>query len=143
MAGEAEVNRVGIALARLDAAAQSEGIEPGSYLGGWVAAQRDLVEALYGLEQNRAEQMQGALTMAKATTEAGAETMRLQVEAMASPLVAAAGGLDSSQRWCGHTPGPGRCRQCQGSSGAPLWRPRTRRLGQRRHGSRLHLPRIQ
>ncbi len=82
MAAEAEGSRVGAALARLDAAAQSEGIEPGSYLGGWAAAQRDLVEALYALEQNRAEQMLGTLAITKATTEAGAETMRLQVEAM-------------------------------------------------------------
>ncbi len=82
MAGEAEVSRVGIALARLDAAAQSEGIEPGSYLGGWVAAQRDLVEALYDLEQTRAAQTQGVLATAKAAAEAGAETMRHQVEAM-------------------------------------------------------------
>ncbi len=82
MAGEAEVSRVSIALARLDAAAQSEGIEPSSYLGGWVAAQRDLVEALYDLEQTRAAQTQGVLATAKAAAEAGAETMRHQVEAM-------------------------------------------------------------
>ena len=77
-----EVSRVGAALARLDCAAQSEGIEPGSYLGGWVAAQRDLVEAMYGLEQKREAQLQDVLTTAKATAEAGAATARLQVEAM-------------------------------------------------------------
>ena len=82
MATEAEISRVGTALARLDAAAQSEGIEPGSYLGGWAAAQRELVEALYALEQNRAAQTQDVLTTAKAAAEANAETMRLQVEAM-------------------------------------------------------------
>jgi hypothetical protein len=77
-----EVSRVGAALARLDSAAQSEGIEPGSYLGGWAAAQRELVEAMYGLEQKREAQLQDVLTTAKATTVAGAETARLQVEAM-------------------------------------------------------------
>ncbi len=82
MATDAQISRADTALARLDAAAQSEGIEPGSYLGGWAAAQRDLVEALFALEHNRAEQMQGMLAMTKATTEAGTETMRLQVEAM-------------------------------------------------------------
>ncbi len=77
-----EGSRVETALAHLDAAAKNDGIEPGTYLGGWVAVQRDLVEALYALEQNRAEQMQGMLAMTKATAEANAETMRLQVEAM-------------------------------------------------------------
>lgn len=77
-----EVSRVGAALARLDLAAQNERIEPGSYLGSWVAAQRDLVEALYGLEQNREAQSHDVLAKAKAVVEAGAETMRLQVEAM-------------------------------------------------------------
>ncbi len=77
-----EGSRVETALAHLDAAAKNDGIEPGTYLGGWVAVQRDLVEALYALEQDRAEQMQGTLAITKATTEAGAETMRLQVEAM-------------------------------------------------------------
>ena len=77
-----EVSRVGAALARLDSAAQSEGIEPGSYLGGWVAAQRDLVEAMYGLEQKREAQLQDVLATAKTAAEAGAATVRLQVEAM-------------------------------------------------------------
>ena len=77
-----EVGRVGAALARLDCAAQSEGIEPGSYLGGWVAAQRDLVEAMYGLEQAREAQLRDVLATAKAAAEAGAATVRLQVEAM-------------------------------------------------------------
>ncbi len=77
-----EVSRVGTALARLDSAAQSEGIEPGSYLGGWVTAQRDLVEAMYGLEQKREAQLQDVLTTARTSAEAGAETARLQVEAM-------------------------------------------------------------
>jgi hypothetical protein len=77
-----EVSRVGTALARLDSAAQSEGIEPGSYLGGWAAAQRELVEAMYGLEQKREAQLQDVLTTAKATAVVGAETARLQVDAM-------------------------------------------------------------
>lgn len=77
-----EGSRVEIALARLDTAAKNDGIEPGTYLGGWADAQRDLVEALLGLEQRREAQLQDVLTTAKATAEAGAETMRHQAEAM-------------------------------------------------------------
>jgi hypothetical protein len=77
-----ESSRVEIALARLDTAAKNDGIEPGTYLGGWADAQRDLVQALYALEQTREAQSQDVLTKAKAAAEAGAETMRLQVEAM-------------------------------------------------------------
>ena len=77
-----ESTRVEVALARLDVAAKNDGIEPGTYLGGWVEAQRDLVEALLGLENRRETQSQDVLDKAKAVTEASAETARLQVEAM-------------------------------------------------------------
>lgn len=77
-----EESRVEIALARLDIAAKNDGIEPGTYLGGWADAQRDLVEALLGLEQRREAQLQDVLTTAKAAAQAGAETMRHQAEAM-------------------------------------------------------------
>jgi len=77
-----EGSRVEIALARLDAAAQNDGIEPGTYLGGWVAANRELLEAMFGLEQRRETQLQDVLTTAKAVAQAGAETMRHQAEAM-------------------------------------------------------------
>lgn len=77
-----ESTRVEVALARLDIAAKNDGIEPGTYLGGWVEAQRDLVEALLGLEHRRETQSQDVITRAKAVTEASAETARLQVEAM-------------------------------------------------------------
>lgn len=77
-----EESRVEFALARLDIAAQNDGIEPGTYLGGWTDALRDLAEAMYGVEQKREARMEGHLATAKAAAEAGAETMRLQVEAM-------------------------------------------------------------
>lgn len=77
-----EASRVEIALARLDIAARNDGIEPGTYLGGWADAQRDLVEALLGLEQRREVQLQDVLTTAKVAAQAGAETMRHQAEAM-------------------------------------------------------------
>ena len=77
-----EESRVEFALARLDVAAQNDGIEPGTYLGGWTDALRDLAEAMYGVEQKREARMEGHLATAKAAAEAGAETMRLQVEAM-------------------------------------------------------------
>ena len=81
-----ESARVEVALARLDAAAKNDGIEPGTYLGGWVEAQRDLVETLLGLEHRREVQTEEVITRAKAAAEAGAETMRLQVEAMQTEL---------------------------------------------------------
>ena len=77
-----EVSRVETALGRLDAAAKNDGIEPGTYLWGWHVASRDLVEAMYGLEQRREAQLQEVFTTAKAAAEAGAVTARLQVEAM-------------------------------------------------------------
>jgi len=77
-----ELTRVGTAIDLLDAAGHEEGITPDTYLGAWAVAQRDLVQALYALEQTREAQSQDVLAMAKATVEAGAETMRLQVEAM-------------------------------------------------------------
>ena len=77
-----EVSRVADALTRLDATAKNDGIEPGTCLWGWHVASRDLVEAMYGLEQRREAQLQDVLATAKAAAVANAETARLQVEAM-------------------------------------------------------------
>ena len=77
-----ELIRVRTALDLLDAAAQEEGITPDTYLGAWAVVQRDLAQALYALELTREVQSEEVLARAKAVTEAGAETMRLQVEAM-------------------------------------------------------------
>lgn len=77
-----ELTRVGIAIDLLDAAGHEEGITPDTYLGAWAVAQRDLVQALYALEQTREAQSRDVLAKAKATMEASAETVRLQVEAM-------------------------------------------------------------
>ncbi len=77
-----ELTRVRTAIDLLDAAGHEEGITPDTYLGAWAVAQRDLVQALYALEQTREAQSQDVLATAKATMEASAETMRLQVEAM-------------------------------------------------------------
>ena len=77
-----QVSRVETALGRLDAAAKNDGIEPGTYLWGWHVASRDLVEALYGLEQTREVQSQNVLTKTEAIVQASAVTARLQVEAM-------------------------------------------------------------
>jgi len=63
-------------------AEMDEGITPDTCLGAWAAAQQDLLKALYAYEQAREAQMEDMLGTAKATAEAGAETMRLQVEAM-------------------------------------------------------------
>jgi len=78
----AELTRVRTAIDLLDAAGHEEGITPDTYLGAWAVAQRDLVQALYALEQAREVQSQDVLANGKAVMEASAETMRLQVEAM-------------------------------------------------------------
>ena len=77
-----EESKVEFALARLDIAAKNDGIEPGTYLGGWTDALRDLVETLLGLERRRETQLQDVLATGKAAAEAGAEAMRHQAEAM-------------------------------------------------------------
>jgi len=77
-----ELTRVRTAIDLLDAAGHEEGITPDTYLGAWAVAQRDLVQALYALEQAREAQSLDVLATAKAAAEAGAETMRQQVEAM-------------------------------------------------------------
>lgn len=77
-----ELIRVRTAIDLLDAAAHEEGITPDTYLGAWAVVQRDLVQALYALELTREVQSEDVLAKAKAVTEASAETMRLQVEAM-------------------------------------------------------------
>ena len=78
----AELTRVRIAIDRLDAAGKEEGITPDTYLGAWAAATRDLLEAQYAYEQARETQMLDMARAARATADANAETMRLQVEAM-------------------------------------------------------------
>ena len=78
----AELSRVRIAIDRLDAAGQEEGITPDTYLGAWAVAQRDLLEAQYAYEQTREMQMLDMTGAAKATAEANAEAMRHQAEAM-------------------------------------------------------------
>jgi len=81
----ASTDRLRTAIDNLDAAAKAERIFPGGALGTWVAAQKDVLNALYVLEEGREEQMRtmigGAQTLiegAKATAEA--EAARAQAE---------------------------------------------------------------
>ncbi len=69
----------------MDAAAKAERIFPESPLGAWVAAQKDLLNALYVMEEGReehfrlvGEQLQGLIDGARATADA--EAARSQAE---------------------------------------------------------------
>ena len=77
-----ELIRLRTALDRLDAAAHNEGITPDTILGAWHASTLELFEALYRLELTSEVRSEEVLTTAKAAAEAGAQTARLQVEAM-------------------------------------------------------------
>ena len=68
-----ELTRVGTAIDLLDAAGHEEGITPDTYLGAWAVAQRDLVQALYALEQTREVQLQ----VSGLTIPAGAKIERM------------------------------------------------------------------
>jgi len=79
-------DRLRNAIDNLDAAATAERILPGSTLGTWVAAQKDLLNALYVMEEGReehfrlfGEQLQAVVDGAKATTDAEAMRMRAEV----------------------------------------------------------------
>jgi len=74
----ASTDRLRTAIDNLDATAKAERIFPGGALGAWVAAQKDVLNALYVLEEGREEQMRALVEGAKATAEA--EAARAQAE---------------------------------------------------------------
>ena len=74
----ASTDRLRTAIDNLDAAAKAERIFPGSALGTWVAAQKDVLNALYVMEEGREEQVRALVEGAKATAEA--EAARAQAE---------------------------------------------------------------
>ncbi len=74
----ASTDRLRTAIDNLDAAAKAERIFPDGPLGAWVAAQKDVLNALYVLEEGREEQMRALVEGARATAEA--EAARAQAE---------------------------------------------------------------
>jgi len=71
-------DRLRTAIDSLDAAAKAERIFPDGPLGAWVAAQKDVLNALYVMEEGREEQLRLLVEGAKATSEA--EAARAQAE---------------------------------------------------------------
>ncbi len=81
----ASTDRLRTAIDNLDAAAKAERIFPDGPLGAWVAAQKDVLNALYVLEEGREEQMRALIGGARALVEdarvtAEAEAARAQAE---------------------------------------------------------------
>lgn len=81
----ASTDRLRTAIDNLDAAAKAERISPDGPLGAWVAAQKDVLNALYVLEEGREEQMRTLIGGAQALIEgaqatAEAEAARAQAE---------------------------------------------------------------
>ena len=74
----ASTDRLRTAIDNLDAAAKAERIFPDSTLGAWVAAQKDVLNALYVMEEGREEQLRLLIEGARATAEA--EAVRAQAE---------------------------------------------------------------
>ena len=74
----AATDRLRTAIDNLDAAARGERIDPDGPLGAWVAAQKDVLNALYVVEEGREEQTRALIEGAKATAEA--EAARAQAE---------------------------------------------------------------
>jgi len=81
----ASTDRLRTAIDNLDAAAKAERIFPDGPLGAWVAAQKDVLNALYVLEEGREEQMRALIGGAQALVEgakatAEAEAARAEAE---------------------------------------------------------------
>lgn len=77
-----DVGRVQAALARLDAAAAAERIEPDGYLGTLVGALREVVEALNGQMGPHAAQLRVLVGEAKAAADASLAVMKEEAEAL-------------------------------------------------------------
>ncbi len=75
----ASTDRLRAAIDNLDAAAKAELIFPDSPLGTWVAAQKDVLNALYVMEEGREEQLRMLIEGAKATAEAEAARVEAEV----------------------------------------------------------------
>ncbi len=74
----AATDRLRTAIDNLDAAAKAARVFPDGPLGAWVAAQKDVLNALYVVEEGREEQVRLLIEGAKATAEA--EAARAQAE---------------------------------------------------------------
>ncbi len=92
----ASTDRLRIAIDNLDAAAKAERISPGSALGAWVAAQKDVLNALYVMEEGREEQLRMLIEGAKATAEA--EAARAQAEVRKADQFIAKAEIELAQK---------------------------------------------
>ena len=77
-----DTGRIQAALARLDAAAAAERIEPDSYLGTLVGALREVVEALNGQMGPHAARLQALVGDAKAAADASLAVVKEEAEAL-------------------------------------------------------------
>ena len=75
----ASTDRLRTAIDNLDAAAKAERIFPDGPLGAWVAAQKDVLNALYVVEEGREEQLRLLVEGARATAEAEAILAQAEV----------------------------------------------------------------
>lgn len=87
--------RLRLAIDRLEKAARDDFIQADGMLGAWVAAQIDVLNALYVQEEAREEQLRELIEGAKATAEAQAQQMRAEVNKLQQYI--AKGELDLAQ----------------------------------------------
>ena len=92
----ASTDRLRAAIDNLDAAAKAELIFPDSPLGAWVAAQKDVLNALYVMEEGREEQLRLLIEGAKATAEA--EAARAQAEVRKADQFIAKAEIELAQK---------------------------------------------
>ena len=92
----ASTDRLRAAIDNLDAAAKAELIFPDSPLGAWVAAQKDVLNALYVMEEGREEQLRMLIEGAKATAEA--EAARAQAEVRKADQFIAKAEIELAQK---------------------------------------------
>lgn len=91
----ASTDRLRTAIDNLDAAAKAERIFPDGPLGAWVAAQKDVLNALYVVEEGREEQLRLLVEGARATAEA--EAIRAQAEVRKLGLLITKAEIDLAQ----------------------------------------------
>ena len=111
----ASTDRLRAAIDNLDAAAKAEFIFPDSPLGAWVAAQKDVLNALYVLEEGREEQLRLLVEGAKATAEAEAARAQAEVRRLGQFINKAEIELAQKQSESVKTIGDGIAKHVQGA----------------------------
>ena len=115
-------DRLRHAIDSLDAAARADRILPGSTLGAWVAAQKDLLNALYVMEEGReehfrafGEQLQAVIDGAKAIADTEAQRARTEVNKLSLYLSKAELNLAEAQNKSVEAIGDGIAARIQGA----------------------------